>query len=160
MSTIRCNPYLIEFIPKNEDLANIGNILSVQGFKGLASRGSPEEFLNYMATSFQTTCGNQHVYQKLGKRELDGNSAYEAILGCAQLPKEQSSDTGARRSEIGYYLAIKGTDDMYLVHRSIRGGPFDVRQPPINPSNVRAFIAPMSPLKLCKNKGKPTDCLH
>lgn len=152
------NMFMIEFTPKDESIKSWKNMLSVQGFKNLASRASSEQFLDNLASRFKITCGEYLVYEKVGSPVIDGFNSTTAILGCSKLPN--SHPTGAKKgqSEIGVYYSIQGEKDIYLIHKSIRGEAFEPASTPITKENLVSYIEPFGPIELCKNTGGQGQC--
>jgi len=151
--------YLIEFIPKNESIKNWNNIVSIQGFRGLSFLYSAEQFLNKIAARFETVCGENTIYNKLGTANIDGYSTYNAILGCSKAPKPHATGINKNQSEIGYYYSIQGENDIYLIHKSIRGNSFNLDDSPLKKENIKEFLKIITPIELCKNEGSPTVCV-
>jgi hypothetical protein len=150
--------YLIEFIPKNESIEAWQNLVSVQGFKNLSFNANPEEFIDRISDGFKRDCEKDVVYTKLGASKIDGYPSYSAILGCANSKKSEINGLQKGKSEIGYFLAIKGESDLYVIYKSIRGDAFDAKKPPINSQNIGNFIVEIKPIELCKKGGHPAEC--
>lgn len=152
------NMFMIEFTPKNENIKSWSNIVSVQGFKNLASKVSSEQFLDNLASRFKSTCGEYLVYEKIDSPVIDGYQSTTAILGCSKLPNTHQSGVKKGQSEVGYYYSIKGKTDIYIIHKSIRGDSFENSNPPLARDNVASFFKLFMPIELCQNSGGTGEC--
>ena len=150
--------FMIEFIPKNENIENWTNMVSVQGFKNFASQVSSKQFLDHLAAKFESTCTDALVYKNIDSPLIDGYQSSTAILGCADLPSAHHTGLKAGQSEIGYYYSIQGKKDIYLIHKSIRGNAFESEASPLTRENIASFINPFMPIELCNNNGAQTEC--
>lgn len=149
--------YIFEAIPDGESLEAWTEMLTVQGFKGLARnpQATPEALTKSLARMVVNSCGRNTTFESLGHTTVDTFDAYAAIIGCAALPQSVS---GARegQGEIAYYLVVKGREDLYLIHRAIRGPAFDTNAPPISSDNAGRIEASLQPVKLCdRDEPKP-----
>ncbi|NKB62549.1 MAG: hypothetical protein GKR95_10665 [Gammaproteobacteria bacterium] len=154
---LKADHYMIEFIPQNETIKKWENMISVQGFKGIAAKSTPEKFLNRLASRFQNLCGKNLVYLKGGSGQISGFASSAAIIGCSNVEEDHSTGLKKGQGELGMYYAIRGMNDLYLVHKAIRGDSANVS---LNGENVGDFITPILPIKLCKKGGPRTECLN
>jgi hypothetical protein len=150
--------YMIEFIPKSESINIWENLLTIQGFKNLADRMTPENFLDDLVVSYKGICDDAFIFEKLGLIDITGHQAFAAIIGCANLPDPQGNYSKEGQSELGYYISIKGENDFYLIHKSISGNAFNINESPINKDNTSEFMALFLPIELCKKSGEPYEC--
>jgi len=153
------NMFMIEFTPKNESIKSWSNLLSLQGFKNLAARGSSEQFLDQLASVFKSTCGEYLIYEKIDSPIIDGYESTSAILGCSKMPKSHQSGVKKGQSEVGYYHSIRGEKDIYFIHKSIRGDSFENSKPPLTKDNVASFFKSFMPIELCQNSGGQAECI-
>jgi len=151
--------YIMEFVPKDQTVQAWGDMITVQGFRNLAQnpKATPVGFLSVLAGRMKQTCGEQFVFQSLGDRKVDSFDAHAAILGCASMPTP-AFGAKAGQGEIGLYIAIKGTNDLYLVHRAMRGDAFDKNSPPIAPANAEGILRSLQPIKICERSEPQTQC--
>lgn len=147
----RPNFFIIEFAPDSEKLESWENMLVVQGFENLAGRMPPKVFLDLMALNLAKACVDNVIHEKLGPAEIDGHQSYAAIMGCSKIP-------GQDKSEIGYFVAIQGEKDLYVVQRSIRSSAFPSHNPPLKGENADEFISALLPIKLCSKGGHEAEC--
>jgi hypothetical protein len=154
----RSGAFLIEFIPQDEVLENWQNLFTIQGFEKLADKTKPIDFLDGLALRLKESCGQYSVYEQLGHLTVSKHKAFAAIMGCSNSVVTKNSSEKKGKSELGYYLAIQGQQDYYLIHKSIRGDSFDKDNMPIKPDNAEEFIAGFMPIELCQLDGKEHEC--
>ena len=152
----RSGAFLIELIPRDEVLENWENLFTIQGFEKLADKTKPIDFLDGLAVRLKESCGQYSVYEQLGHLTISKHKAFAAIMGCSNSLDNNSAKKG--KSELGYYIAIQGQHDYYLVHKSVRGASFDKDNTPINPDNADDFIAEFMPIELCQSGGEEYEC--
>ncbi|MCE9685580.1 hypothetical protein LZP73_05040 [Shewanella sp. AS16] len=141
-----------EFVPQEQTLGSWSSMICVQSFKGLAAEVTAEQFLDRLAISYRDVCRGELVYQKLGETQVDGHPGFQAIMGCTELVLQSDAKLqpapAEPRGEIGYYAAILGQVDLYLLHKSDRREVFNLRQVPLAATNYRDFVATIQPLSL------------
>lgn len=143
--------FTIRFTPKDENIDSWTNKFTVQGFKNRSGKLPPEKFLTDVATWFKSVCEKNIVYESLGASTIDGHNAFSAIIGCPKLSNEDSS-------EVGYYVAIQGKNDLYVIRKFVRSAAFEPGESPIERSNADNFISSFMPIELCKKGGHPAEC--
>jgi hypothetical protein len=151
--------YVAEFVPRAESAQAWREMITVQGFRDLAQqpRASPINFLAKIAAGMEKVCGGDTVTQSLGAVTVDSYEAQAAIIGCASLPR---AAPGARagQGEIAYYLAIKGTHELYVIQHAVRGGAFDKRKAPITEANAAQILEALQPVKVCDPVDSREQC--
>ena len=155
----RSGAFLVEFIPQGEVLENWQNLFTIQGFEKLADKTKPIDFLDGLALRLKESCGQYSVYEQLGHLTVSKHKAFSAIMGCSNSPDAKNSSAKKGKSELGYYIAIQGQHDYFLIHKSIRGDSFDKDNAPINPDNADEFIAEFMPIELCQLGGEEYECI-
>ena len=145
------NMFMMEFTPKDENLNSWKNMLTVQGYKNLADRFTPQKFLIELSSKFKLVCGSNVVYEPVGHTKINGHKAFSAIIGCSKLPNKNIS-------EIGYYISIQGDNDLYIINKSIRTEAFEPNNSPLTISNVNNYISKFMPIELCKIDGHAAEC--
>ncbi|NKF49867.1 hypothetical protein G3R49_04680 [Shewanella sp. WXL01] len=140
--------FMAEFIPANESLNDWSGMVCMQGFKGLANDVDPERFLDTMADKYRDHCEGEIIYHKLGGSKVDDLTAVHGILGCTVMPNIHHATPFAPQTfltklkgEIGYFTVVSGSEDMYLIHKSMRTKTFTVENAPITVENYREFMA-------------------
>lgn len=153
------NSYILELIPQGQTVQAWKEMVAVQGFRNLAQnpKATPSAFLSVIAAGLRKVCGEDLIAQSLGDKRIDSHDAHAAIIGCPRLPID-AFGAKAGQSEIAYYLAIKGSNDLYVVQRAIRGDAFEKESPPIIPSNADDFMLPLLPIKICERSEPKNEC--
>jgi hypothetical protein len=143
--------YIMEFLPKEQTLQAWREMITVLGFRDLAknANATPKNFLAGLSSGMEKVCGTHTVVQLLGDTKIDSFDAHTAIMGCANL---------GRQSEIAYYVAIRGSSDMYLIQHAFRDEPFDKSRPPISRAKAQELIASLQPIKICDRSEPQEQC--
>ena len=145
------NFYIIEFTPKNENINSWQEMLTVQGFQNLAGRVTPHKFISDLAMRFKAVCGSDAIFESIGEKSIDGYQSYSAILGCAKVPNQNLS-------EIGYYIAIQGEKDLYLIQKANRKAALSSNKSFHGQANASSFMENFMPIELCKKGGAQGEC--
>tara|TARA_R110002074_G_scaffold402220_2_gene604795 strand:- start:91282 stop:91905 length:624 start_codon:yes stop_codon:yes gene_type:complete len=154
----RSGAFLIEFIPEDETIESWKSLFTIQGFEKLADKTKPIDFIDGLALRLKETCGQYSVYEQLGHLTVSKHEAFAAIMGCSNSGATKNSVVKEEKSELGYYIAIQGQHDYYLLHKSIRGASFEKDNMPINLDNADDFIAEFMPIELCRLGGEKSAC--
>ncbi|MCJ8324060.1 MAG: hypothetical protein HRU29_15045 [Rhizobiales bacterium] len=152
--------YLIEFIPKNETPDQWSELFSIQGIKDFNPESSPEQVSDFIANNLIENCPDAAIYTKLGKRELSGHLAFASLIGCSSLPADGIKGLKAGMSEMAYYAIIKGKNDLYIVHKSIRSAGFEGD---VFPPIIETAIGDMKdffPIEFCQLASPKGQCLN
>lgn len=155
----RANSYILELIPEAQTLQGWSDMLTLQGYKGLAANANatPSNFLMLVGARIKEACPEHFVAQTLGNRTIDGHEAHVAVLGCARMSAPLAgAQTG--QGEIALYVALKGSQDLYLIHRGLRGDGFERGKPPIHAANAEAVLRSLMPIKLCERSEPQAQC--
>lgn len=156
----RSGAFLVEFIPQDEVIENWENLFTIQGFEKLADKTKPIDFLDGLALRLKESCGQHSIYEQLGHLTVSKHKAFAAIMGCSNSADAKNSLAKKGKSELGYYIAIQGQQDYYLIHKSIRGTSFDKDDMPITTSNADDFIEEFMPIELCQAGGEEYECIN
>jgi len=144
--------YMMEFVPQDQTVQTWREMITLQGFRGVAQNPqlTPRAFLASLAARIEKACGATFVAQSLGDTKVDSFDAHTAIIGCGNLKGQ---------GEIAYMVAIKGTQDVYLIQRAFRGAPFPRERPPLSAANVQEQAArPLEPIKICERAELQVQC--
>ncbi|MBL1419790.1 MAG: hypothetical protein COC24_004695 [Alphaproteobacteria bacterium] len=150
--------YLIEFIPKDEDIKNWKNLFSVQGFKDFNPAVSPEDIANNVANNFAKDCPQNTVYIKIGEQVLNGHDAFMAIIGCSVMPQDHATNLKKGMSEISYYVFIKGQQDLYFTQKSIRSAGFPSENLPDSVKKSTEEMKNFFPIEFCSLESAQGRC--
>ncbi|ABV88523.1 hypothetical protein [Shewanella pealeana] len=147
--------YSAEFVPASEALHTWSSMLCVQGFKDVAQDVSPQAFLETMAAVYFERCQGETVLESLPSEPLNNHETASAIIGCTVIPNSHLKSAAAigtnkvvTQGEIGHYIVVRGKQDLYLIHKSIRGEAFTKQNPPIQAHNHQEFLSSITPLSL------------
>ncbi|HPF77643.1 MAG TPA: hypothetical protein PLF01_00005 [Alphaproteobacteria bacterium] len=151
--------YIMELIPENESLENWTKMFTVQGFQGAASKISPKDFLLQLSAMYKGLCGDNAVFELAGNRTISEFESQQAIIGCANAPENNPVGLKKGMGEVAYFVAVKGTQDIYIFHKSIRSQGFAPQNSPITKENGWDFISDFMPIKLCNKKSAFNECL-
>ena len=151
--------YILELTPKGQTKEKWTEMFSVQGFKGLAQKADPQIILALSGKMHKDFCGEQMIFNLMKPFQVFGYPAQSAIVGCASIDKDHPSGLKKGMSEIAYYIAVKGEQDIYLFHKAKRGKEFKVNSPPLNMSNADDFISNFMPFKICNGASQFHECL-
>jgi hypothetical protein len=151
--------YIMEFVPEGQTVHAWTEMVTVQGFRDLSRnpRATPNAVLAFKAAQIQQVCSEHLIAQFLGDRRVDSYDAHAAIIGCARLPIDVVG-AKAGQGELAYHLAIKGTDDVYVIQRALRGDAFDKDKAPISPTNAEDFMRALMPIKICDRSESKLEC--
>jgi hypothetical protein len=144
--------YMMEFVPQGQTVQAWREMITLQGFRGAARnpKFAPRAFLAALAARIEKACGATFVSQSLGDTKVDSFDAHTAIIGCGNLNGQ---------GEIAYHVAIKGTQDVYLIHRAFRGASFSRETPPLSAANVHERAARLlEPIKICERAEPQAQC--
>jgi hypothetical protein len=149
--------YIMEFIPVDQKLEDWKEMITVQGFKDLAKapNATSKGLIGMLATNIKKACGENTVGQLLGDKKVDSFEASHAFMGCANMAQVDIKGISNKgKSDVAFYIAIKGTNDMYMIHRSVRGDAFNPKQIPVTQTTLDAWIMGLQPIKICERDPK------
>lgn len=152
--------YIMEFIPNDQKLDDWKEMISIQGFKNFAKvpNSSPQMAIALLATGIKKSCGDNFVGQFFGDAKIDSFNASIAFIGCANMSQDYPSGIiGKGKSDVGYYIVIKGDNEIYMIHRSARGAAFNPKTIPISQATLDGWASGLLPIKICeRNPNIPT----
>ncbi len=144
-----------EFLPQTEGLHNWSSMVCIQGFEGMSANIKPEDFLDTMVDTYRDSCNGEVIYERVDDEFINDYQTASAIIGCTRMPNSHLNEfeidfyeEPQRLSEIGYYTAVSGDKDLYLIHKSLRGTEFNTITAPIEKANYREFMSAVSPFNL------------
>lgn len=151
--------YRIEFGEKaNAQQNDWQKLISIQGFKNMAQI-PPQKLLDGLTTQFKKSCPNDFKYKDMGPVSISSYSGTTAIIGCSQNPKMPTDNGSNHKGELGYYFAIQGEKDLYLIHKAYRGQSTEINKL-LNEEFAEQFIADILPIKICMKAGHEAECIE
>ena len=154
--------YTMDFAPEKQAAGGWREQITLQGFRGMAKSpaATPKGLLAQVAAEVRKGCGEKSITLSLGDTKVDSRDAHGAIIGCAGPPAEKLAEGGKGLGEIAFYFAIRGSQDMYVIQRSIRTDEFKKADAPINGANVHLFFRQLQPVKLCDLNMTEIECVE
>jgi hypothetical protein len=133
------------YLPKGQSLDDWKDILIVQAAHGWSKdwMNTPESFLRGLGRSHRALCGADAIFEPLGETLVDGHTAYRAIIGCAAHPGKPGA------GEINYFVAVRGTNDLYVFQRGMRVKRFSPDAPPMSADTVGTLMKDIEPIAFC-----------
>ncbi len=109
------------FIPEGQSKENWNDTIRFMAFRGTPPGDSPaKQMLGIIEQRIRASCPTDFLLEE--KEQSDGKRS-AAIMGCRKL------NNGAPRTTFGYYLAIQGSEYMYVMARESRSEPFSGELP-------------------------------
>ena len=152
--------YIMEWVPAGQTLETWTEMITVQGLKDLARQPNlkAESVLGTLAGQIQKVCVPKFIGRSLGNSTIDSFEASRALIGCGELPADHPTGIKKGQGEIGYYIAIKGTNDVYVIHRSMRGAAFEPAALPVSQADLDRWEQELQPIKLCESNVPHAEC--
>ena len=112
--------FIMEFIPNNQELKTWSDMLTIQGFKGLAEKKdiTPQDIELLLANNIKNISSSELIFQELSNISINGYEGVLFLLGLKKLPYEIIVELPEGVSEVSLYLVVKGKSDFYVMHRS------------------------------------------
>lgn len=147
--------YRIEFIPKDEESSDWKNLISIQGFKNTVSDAKKynlsnsqilKEYSGVLLRRYSSICPKEKFVSEV-IQETDNR--IDMIMGCSVPPKIglDSNYVKEAKGELGYYIFMNGKQDLYLIHKAVRGSEEEIKNK-LNKNTAKDFIAPIEPIQL------------
>lgn len=143
--------YIQEFVPAGESVESWSEMITVQGFKDMSQNPNmaPKALLSMVGGGIKKTCGESFIGQVVGEQSVDSYEAYWAIIGCGNMPASRPSGIKQGQGEVALYVAIRGTRDVYVIQRAVRGNAFDPTRSPISAQRITELLHDVQPIKIC-----------
>lgn len=144
------NHFIIEFLPKGQVLADWKDMFTIQGFQDFARNKdlNPERMVQALRQRFNTIAPGMTYYKEIFKGEINGNPGIIVLLGIKETPKNINWTLSRGVGEIGLYLALKGKNDMYQIHRSWKSDPYSDDKLPMSQDELNKWIELLKQVKL------------
>jgi hypothetical protein len=112
--------YMQESVPRGESLTQWTEMLTLQGFRGLAAnpQASPIAMVQSIAGGFRNACPQTFAARGLGVVQLGGAEGYAAVIGCGSNPAVGSSGFVSETMAI---VVMRGRADLYAMQWAERG---------------------------------------
>ncbi len=160
--------YRIEFIPSNEASEDWKNLISIQGFRGFVKnfyRSADEAPKSLLALysftfreSYESKCPEgKFVFEPAGEVDINTDNYLGFIMGCLVPSKIKTAVKDMNNGELGYYILIEGSEDLYLIHKAVRAEEVSLLES-LNKANAAEFISSIEPIRLCEKSGPATGC--
>ncbi|XPV83524.1 MAG: hypothetical protein ACNI22_06650 [Halarcobacter sp.] len=114
------NAFIMEFIPKDQELKTYRDMFTIQGLQGLAQDKElgPKHIEFSLTNKINKISPSNVLFKELGNINISGHEGVIFLLGLKKIPKDITYGLPKGVSEIGLYLVIKGKKDFYILHRS------------------------------------------
>jgi len=151
---------IVQFLPEGEDAEDWAERISIHAYAGIAAHTTygPDVILRTLGQTLREHCRTEVLTQTLEHLNINGYPAVTRLIGCAQLKETSAEATGL--GEMGFYLAIKGKQDFYVLGHVLRGSVFSPELAPMNRDNFMAYAEKTSPVMLCAPGNTLEACLH
>jgi hypothetical protein len=138
------NSYMSEFVLAGETLKKWSQMISLIGYRGLASNpnASPKAVAERISNGFRVVCPSSFNSVGPGDQKIDGYNAFITVTSCGTNPIEN-------QSESTLIIVLKGEKDVYVIQWAERGKASDT---PLNFDQQKwvGRLQMLSPIKLCQ----------
>lgn len=137
--------YTREHVPEGESVDEWTRMVRLTGTEGLARNrdATPQAYLQALARGFQIHCPDSYVQLELGAQAGVAEPSFVTVASCGRV-----TSGGKAHSETAVMLAIKGTEDYYILQWVERGR--DSTHPPtLDGRYWAAKLAQLGPVRLC-----------
>jgi hypothetical protein len=110
-----------------------------------------------MAGQKESVCPGNSVAVSGGDVTYGEVRGHVAVLGCGKLPYALGG-MKAGEGEIGVYIVLKGSNDMYVIQRMQRVASFEPESQPITPQVFGELLKSFFPIGLCELIDTPSEC--
>jgi len=139
------NIYVREHVPEGESVDEWSRLITLSGVQGMSysREATLQEYLQALARGFQRHCPDTYVALDLGPQPLVQEPSFATVISCGRV-----TSGGKAHSETSVMLAIKGTDDFYVLQWTEKGS--DSSHPPtLDSKRWSARLAQLGPVQLC-----------
>ena len=154
--------YSMEFLPEKQSAQNWREMIMLKAFRGAARnpQATPKALLAQVAAELRGSCGDKAITLSLGDTKLDGQDAHGAVMGCTGPPEAALAPGNKGLGEMAFYLAIRSSDDLFVLQRSVRAEAFQRADAPINAANAYLYFRELQPVKLCERDLPEMACIQ
>lgn len=114
------NAFIVEFIPKDQQLKTWKDMFTIQGLQSLAQDKelTPKHIEFSLINKIKKISPSNVLFKEFGNVNISGHEGVIFLLGLKEIPKDITYGLPKGVSEIGLYLVVKGKKDFYILHRS------------------------------------------
>lgn len=139
------NIYVREHVPEGQTVDEWSRMITLSGVQGMAY--SPEAtlqgYLQALARGFQRHCPDTYVALDLGPQPIARETSFASVVSCGRV-----TSGGKAHSETSVMLAIRGSDDFYVLQWTELGK--DAAHPlALDSKYWSARLAELGPVQLC-----------
>lgn len=142
--------FMMELIPKKDSVENWTEMLTVSGYKDLASAQTPDSAMKLESDSIKAACPKDFVFEKIDYKHSQNYPVALAIVGCSKHP------TLAGKSELALQLVIKGKKDIYMLKKAFHQATN--AKDSLSKANYKARADELLNVQVCKNDGQSPIC--
>ncbi|HVH83607.1 MAG TPA: hypothetical protein VM713_04735 [Steroidobacteraceae bacterium] len=139
------NIYVREHVPEGETVDEWSRMITLSGVQGMSysPEAKPQDYLQALARGFQWHCPDSYVALDLGPQPLAREPSFATVVSCGRV-----SSGGKGHSETSVMLAIRGSDDFYVLQWTERG-PDSSHPLALDGKSWSARLARLGPVQLC-----------
>jgi hypothetical protein len=145
------NVFILELIPKDQDLKNWKNMFIFSAYKGLAMKLPLSQAQKMEADSIKKRCPKDFISQKAKIPQAQGYLTQSVIMGCLKHPT-----LGPKISELAVYLYIRGKKDIYMFKKAVRSP--SSQNLFFTKENIKLKARELYQIRICKNDGASPTC--
>jgi hypothetical protein len=143
--------FIIEYIPKNQSPESWKDMLSIQGFNDLAKQEnfSPDTMMTILRNRFASLAPDQMYFKEIYRGDVGGYAGLIVLMGLKEMPSGLNPTLPKGNGELSLYLFLKGSDDIYIVHRSWKTAkPYSEQRLPMSQQELDMWVGLLKQVKL------------
>jgi hypothetical protein len=146
--------YMVEYIPKGQDINNWQDLFTIQGFKNaiLDKKFNKELMLKYISDMLIKISKENFVFKVISKENIDGYPAFIVLMGLSNSPDNHASGVKTGQAEISLYAFIDGKNDLYLIHKGWRMPAFFKDKIPIKEEDIQYWKKVLKDIRLIEKQ--------
>lgn len=150
---------VVEFLPEGEDHDYWTERVRIMAYASIARQTAygPDVILRTLGQQLHEHCETTVISKSMEHLSISGYAAVTWLIGCPRLRRD--SDDEEAQGEMGFYLAIKGRNDFYVIEHALHTGIFSPGLEPMTQGNFLAYAAKTSPVALCSPGDSLSICL-
>jgi hypothetical protein len=141
--------FMMEWVPSDQTLENWQDLFSVQAFEGLSKKNIPiKAVIGMFANYLNKASPNQLYLKEIYNGEVSGHKAIIVLMGLKKLENRMGIALPNGIGEIGIYIYIQGSNDIYVIHRAWKSEPYTKDNLPINQKEIDQWVKEFKDTKL------------